>query len=589
MTREKPLQALVTAGGTREPIDDVRVIANLSRGRFGAAIAHELVESGISTTLLGSVELLRSRTLIDERLEVVPFDTFGDLDRRLSETLATNPPDIIFMTAAVSDYSPERLPGKLRSHAPTVSLRLTRNPKLLTTLRSRGKADACIVGFKLLSHVGPQELIQSAQRQLVSCQLDLTVANDLAALGGDDHPVTVVSADAPPLDLQGRRETVAAQLVEQVMERWTRRPTPSTPAVTPEPSTAPQDVAANLSAFITDADLTRVKDAAGSSWLLERLPNLEAAVMLRDALVLHDVTPTTIPTTAQEAFDQLNQAVVAGRHPGNDFALPLSDNRTLLGLGAGATVRLRDEWRTTKQDFERFLERSGMAPGASSLEMSPILLGPQIVGALASDSLDKWCVPYLLPRHRKLGLGDWLSEALDQRGAQLGIHDVFRPTVDFWLERGWRPLDMDQPVIVLDPPSSREDLRPASSACLFEPAHRQVLLGRRTRGPWVGHWAFPGGAVMPDETTDAAAIRELQEETGLAPPISVPFQRHEVAVGIPGGGGFSVSCCVFITRDLATPSRSVEMEARWLPLEAALRQRPITAGTLRVLRKLSEH
>lgn len=587
MTREKPLQALVTAGGTREPIDDVRVIANLSRGRFGAAIAHALVESGISTTLLGSVELLRSRTLLNERLEVVPFDTFSDLDRRLAETLAANPPDIIFMTAAVSDYSPDRLPGKMRSHAPTVSLRLTRNPKLLTTLRSRGKADAFIVGFKLLSHVSPQELIQAARRQLISSQLDLTVANDLAALGGDDHPITVVSADTPPLDIQGRRETVAAQLVQQVIERWTTRPTPPTPADTPEPSTAPQDVAANLAAFIADADLSRVEDAAESRWLLERLPDLEAAVMLRDALVLHDVTPTTIPTTTQEAFDHLNQAVAAGRHTVNDFAMPLSDNRTLLGLGAEATVRLSGEWRTTHQDFERFLERSGVAPGAHRLEMSPILVGPRIVGALARDNLAGWCVPYLLPRHRKLGLGDWLSETLDQRGAQLGIHDVFRPTVDFWLERGWRPVDMDQPVIILDPPSSREDLRPAASACLFEPAHRQVLMGRRTRGPWVGHWAFPGGTIQPDEEADAAAIRELEEETGLLPPTSVPLQRHQVVVGVPGGGGYSVTCCVFVTRNLAEPTRSNEMEARWLPLETALRQRPITAGSLRVLRKLS--
>lgn len=589
MTRELPLQALVTAGGTREPIDDVRVIANLSRGRFGAAIAHALVEAGIPTTLLGSVELLRSRTLLDEQLEVVPFDTFEDLDRRLAETLSSNPPDVIFMTAAVSDYSPDRLPGKLRSHAPTISLRLKRNPKLLTTLRSRGKADAFIVGFKLLSHVNPQELIQAARRQLVSCQLDLTVANDLAALGGDDHPITLVSADAPPLDLKGRRETVAAQLVEQVMERWTARPTPATTADAPEPSTAPQDLAANLDAFISDAGLSRVDDAAGCRWLLERLPDLEAVVMLRDALVLHELTPTTIPTTAQEAFDQLNLAVVAGRHAGDSFALPLSDNRTLLGLGAEATARLSDEWRATHQDFQRHLERSGVAPGGRGLEMSAILMGPRIVGVLARDSLAEWCVPYLLPRHRKLGLGDRLSEALDHHGIQLGIHDVFRPTVDFWLERGWRPLDMDQPLILLDPPSSRDDLRPAASACLFEPAHRHVLLGRRIRGPWMGHWAFPGGAMKTDETADAAAIRELLEETGLSPPTSVPLQRHEIAVGIPEGGGFSLSCCVFITRDLATPTRSVEMEARWLPLEVALRQRPITAGTLRVLRKLSDY
>lgn len=210
------LSALITAGGTREPIDDVRVLTNLSTGRFGAAIANALAERGVAVTLLGSQELLRSRTAIDPAVKRVPFASFHDLARVLAETIAADPPDLLFMAAAVSDYAPVRAEGKIRSDAEELTLRLVRNPKLLTRLREQCGADTFLVGFKLLSGVSREELVSVARAQVAKANLDLSVANDLATFTETEHPVVLVGRDEA-VDVVGPRAQVAAGIVEHVL------------------------------------------------------------------------------------------------------------------------------------------------------------------------------------------------------------------------------------------------------------------------------------------------------------------------------------------------------------------------------------
>ena len=126
------MRAVVTAGGTSEPIDDVRVITNLSTGRFGAAIANALAELGIDVTLLASSALASHPDWVDARVRVVPFHSFADLDQELTEALK-EPAEFVFMAAAVSDYSPAPSQGKISSRANELTLHLTKNPKLLST------------------------------------------------------------------------------------------------------------------------------------------------------------------------------------------------------------------------------------------------------------------------------------------------------------------------------------------------------------------------------------------------------------------------------------------------------------------------
>ncbi len=213
------LRAVVTAGGTREPIDDVRYVGNFSSGRFGAAIATALAENGVETTLLGSQEMLRHPELLDPRLELVSFSSFEDLDRELTQLIEAGPPDLLLMVAAVSDYTPVRQPGKIRSDADELVIRMTRNPKLLATLRDRCGPQSFLVGFKLLSHVPPERLIEVAREQVSRERLDLTVANDLRDLQAGRHPVTLVPASGDTVQFDGDKPEVALALVNWILDR----------------------------------------------------------------------------------------------------------------------------------------------------------------------------------------------------------------------------------------------------------------------------------------------------------------------------------------------------------------------------------
>ena len=134
-----------------------------SRGASGASIAKALADRGVEVTLLGSKELLRTPERLDPRLRLAPFDAFADLSTALSR-LAPGM-DLVFMAPAVADYSPVREgAGKLSSAKDELVVRMTKNPKLLSSLRDLCGIGATLVGFKLLSNVSPTELAEVARR-----------------------------------------------------------------------------------------------------------------------------------------------------------------------------------------------------------------------------------------------------------------------------------------------------------------------------------------------------------------------------------------------------------------------------------------
>lgn len=207
--------ALITAGGTAEPIDDVRVLANVSTGRFGAALARALVDLGADVTVLASERLAQHADWLPHPIRVVPFRSAADLDAQLHQALRS-PPDLLLMAAAVADYRPTPTRGKIRSDADALQLHLERVPKILSTLRERCGAQTRLVGFKLLSGVHATRLHEVARAQLQANRLDLCVANDLAELGGATHPVWLVSAHTAER-VEGPRDRVARTLAQRLL------------------------------------------------------------------------------------------------------------------------------------------------------------------------------------------------------------------------------------------------------------------------------------------------------------------------------------------------------------------------------------
>lgn len=189
VTAKTGLRALITSGGTREPIDAVRFIGNHSTGRTGAALADLLQSAGIDVTLLHSEAAIQPQSSEVQRRTYV---SFKDLQAELHESLAKRNYDLIIHAAAVSDFSVQANGEKIESQAP-MELKLIPNPKLIASLRELGGPDATVVGFKLTVNASPEKATNAVLRVFETGKCDLVVHNDLGQITGSEHKYNLYS------------------------------------------------------------------------------------------------------------------------------------------------------------------------------------------------------------------------------------------------------------------------------------------------------------------------------------------------------------------------------------------------------------
>ncbi len=200
---------LVSAGGTREPLDAVRYIGNRSSGRMGVALAEEAARRGARVTLLAANLAVPP----PRGVEVVETPTAEDLAR---EAKARAGADVVLMAAAVADYAPEALAGKRPKDDRQwdVSLRPTED-----VLRSLGEArnGTVLVGFA--AEEGEEGLARK-RRMLADKHLDLVVFNDVSRddIGFDapDNEVVLVSATGERKVEKAPKEGIAAAILDEV-------------------------------------------------------------------------------------------------------------------------------------------------------------------------------------------------------------------------------------------------------------------------------------------------------------------------------------------------------------------------------------
>lgn len=197
---------LVTAGGTQEPIDPVRFIANHSSGRMGYAIAEAARDRGASVVLVTTPTALRTPT----GLTTYHVRSATNMLEVLTEHYPVL--DALIMAAAVADFrveNPASKKVKRGDHA--LDLRLVPNPDLLATTAALPTERRPIrVGFAAETH----DLLVHARDKLARKSLDLIVANDVSAdvFGADSNAVTLLWPD-------GRRDDVARTAKTEVAER----------------------------------------------------------------------------------------------------------------------------------------------------------------------------------------------------------------------------------------------------------------------------------------------------------------------------------------------------------------------------------
>jgi phosphopantothenoylcysteine decarboxylase/phosphopantothenate--cysteine ligase len=155
------VRVLVTAGPTREYLDDVRFLSNPSSGKMGFACAVAAADAGHDVTLVtGPVELPDPPGI--RTLRVVSAD---DMYRAVHRAYPKS--DAVIMTAAVGDYRPaHRIPGKLKKNSRTFTLRLVRTRDILRSLGER-KGTRILVGFALeVQDAASQALLKYKKKNL---------------------------------------------------------------------------------------------------------------------------------------------------------------------------------------------------------------------------------------------------------------------------------------------------------------------------------------------------------------------------------------------------------------------------------------
>ncbi len=207
---------VVTAGPTREPVDDVRFLGNRSSGKMGAAIAEAASARGAAVTLVAGP----GTPVVAAAVRRVDIETAGELELALADLAPAA--DVVVMTAAVADFRPRtRSAGKLSRRktgdgGADLALELVAVPDLLAGLaQARRGTRPLLVGFAAET-VGGDALAVRARDKLREKGCDAIVANDVSAagigFGADDNQVTVLFAD-------GSREDIPRAPKRAVAER----------------------------------------------------------------------------------------------------------------------------------------------------------------------------------------------------------------------------------------------------------------------------------------------------------------------------------------------------------------------------------
>jgi phosphopantothenoylcysteine decarboxylase/phosphopantothenate--cysteine ligase len=208
---------LVTAGGTREPIDAVRFVGNRSSGKMGWALAEEAARRGAQVTVVAANVSLPKRPGI----EYVDVTTAAELAQACRERFAAA--DVLLMAAAVADYRPASAREdkiKKADAGETLALELERTEDVLTALAAERRPGQLLVGFAAESG---GRAIEYARDKLERKRLDAVVVNDVSAPGiafdAPDNEVTIVTADGEAHVPRATKAAVAAQVLDAVLSR----------------------------------------------------------------------------------------------------------------------------------------------------------------------------------------------------------------------------------------------------------------------------------------------------------------------------------------------------------------------------------
>jgi len=211
----KNKKVLVTAGPTYESIDPVRFIGNHSSGKMGFAIAEEFARHGADVTLISGPSDLNSINPKIKRIDVTSADQMFE-----KTVKAFTKSDIAVMSAAVADYTPEKVSiTKIKKSGDELHLKLKKTKDILAELGKHKNKKQILVGFALETN----NEVANANQKLQKKNLDFIVLNSLrskgAGFGFDTNKITIIDKAGVQTDFKLKSKTeVAHDIVQKVID-----------------------------------------------------------------------------------------------------------------------------------------------------------------------------------------------------------------------------------------------------------------------------------------------------------------------------------------------------------------------------------
>lgn len=231
------MKIIITAGGTSEKIDDVRTITNSSTGRLGYAIGKAFADKHKDRIeKIYYLHGLRASYPEGDMVEPIAIGGVMDLKAELERLLTEEKIDAVIHAMAVSDYivnevttldrirgteSPDNradLSGnKISSDIDDLVIHMKRSPKVISTIKKLSP-ETTLVGFKLLSGVPHDELIDVGKRLMKKNDCDFVMANDLKEIGADFHRGYLIHRDGT-YDIMENNDEIAAMIAKRILEK----------------------------------------------------------------------------------------------------------------------------------------------------------------------------------------------------------------------------------------------------------------------------------------------------------------------------------------------------------------------------------
>jgi len=213
---------LITAGPSREAIDNVRYLSNKSSGRMGIEIAKEASARGADVLLVAGECMVK----IPEYIKTNHVESANDFIKAIKDEISNNNYDFFISAAAISDYKPvDLIEGKISSdNVKELNVNMKLTPKILDIAR-RKDYKLFIIAFKAETNVSRSELIDRAYDRLLKSESDLIVANDVGrediGFNSKDNEVYIINKEKHITHIEkSTKRYVASKIIDVALENY---------------------------------------------------------------------------------------------------------------------------------------------------------------------------------------------------------------------------------------------------------------------------------------------------------------------------------------------------------------------------------